>query len=58
MDPTYVRIRSWHVIRVTRSIAPRTLCGRVAPGGAETSGTLPAEKSCESCLRILARTAG
>ena len=55
MNVTWVRIRSWHVVRLTRSIAPRTRCGRTASVDAETSDTLPAEKSCETCLRIIAR---
>lgn len=49
----YVRIRSWHVIRLTRSGQPFTLCGRVGSG--EIRDLLPAEKSCETCLRIIAR---
>lgn len=53
----WVRIRSWHAIRLTRSIEPRTLCGRKATGDAPLSDTLPADKSCETCLRIVARQA-
>ncbi len=55
MNVSWVRIRSWHVVRLTRSIEYRTECGRTAPRKAETSDTLPAEKSCETCLRIIAR---
>lgn len=55
---TWVKVRSWHAIRLTRSLEPRTLCGRTAAADAELSETLPAEKSCESCLRILARREG
>lgn len=55
MSPTlrYVQIRSWHVVR---SLTPephvyRTMCGRIAVGSTVT--TLPAEKSCETCLRLV-----
>ena len=57
MNVTWVRIRSWHAVRLTRSIDPRTRCGRTAAGDAETSDELPAGKSCETCLRIIARDA-
>lgn len=53
----YVKLRSWHVVRLTRSIEARTLCGRRAKMGAVFSDDLPAEKSCESCLRIRERQA-
>ena len=52
---TWVKIKSWHAVRLTRSIEPRTYCGRSASRDAEISNDLPSEKSCESCLRILAR---
>ena len=55
MDTQYVKIRSWHVIRPGTVPAPFTLCGLAAAASAETTTTLPAEKSCENCLRILAR---
>lgn len=55
MDIEWVLIKSWHAIRLTRSIEPRTLCGRKATRESETSPTLPAGKSCEACLRIVAR---
>lgn len=57
MDPEYVLIRSWHVIR-THTRAPGrvvTLCGRSATTEA-AAATLGTGRSCESCLRILART--
>jgi hypothetical protein len=54
MNILYVRTRSWHVIRLTRSLETRTLCGRTAGAAAETSDTMPAGKSCETCLRIVA----
>lgn len=49
---TYVKVRSWHVLK-TWSRMPGvgvTLCGRRT--GQETRDTLPAEATCESCLRI------
>jgi len=55
MNIEWVLIKSWHAIRLTRSIEPRTLCGRIAAGSAEVRTDLPAGKSCESCLRIVAR---
>jgi hypothetical protein len=56
---SFVKIRSWHVIRLTRSLEPRTLCGRVAPRSAETSDTLPlTDKSCESCARLVLKSQG
>lgn len=48
---TWVRIRSWHA-----SVGGgRTLCGRTVPADAEYLDTLPAAKSCETCLRGVAR---
>jgi hypothetical protein len=57
MGIEWVRIKSWHAVRLTRSLTPRTLCGRDAGAGAETSAALPAGRSCENCLRIVARRA-
>lgn len=57
MSIEWVKFNSWHAVRLTRSLRARTMCGRVAKIGAETSSTLPADKSCESCLRIVARRA-
>ena len=57
MNVTWVRIVSWHAVRLTRSIAPRTRCGRTAAADAPIRTVLPAEKSCETCLRIVAREA-
>jgi hypothetical protein len=53
----WIRIRSWHAIRNWSRVPGRaiTLCGRAATG--ETSDTLPEGKSCENCLRIVARKA-
>ena len=57
-DRLWVRIRSWHAVRLTlptRAGAYATLCGRLVPAHADTSDTLPAGKSCETCLRLHAR---
>lgn len=51
----WVQIRSWHIIKLTRSILPITLCGRHTKEGAKVSNELHSGKSCESCLRIYAR---
>jgi len=51
----WVKIRSWHAIRQTRDLRTHTLCGRISAG--EIRDELPAEKSCETCLRIVARRA-
>lgn len=61
MDVKWVKIRSFHAVKEEggqKSGLPPwqlTYCGR------ETRGTvlddLPAERSCESCLRIIARKA-
>jgi len=50
MNRGWVKIRSWHVLR---DDGLATLCGRQANG--DIVDTLPAEKSCETCLRIVAR---
>lgn len=53
----WARIRSWHGIRrATAEGNLETLCGRTTPPTAETRETLPAGRSCESCLRIYGRT--
>lgn len=48
---------SWHILRdsVADGQLLRSLCGRYQK--AEARPTLPQGKSCESCLRIAARTA-
>lgn len=55
----YVRIRSWHVVLTpTRMFDTyRTLCGRTVVTK-DTRDELPAERSCESCLRINERRNG
>jgi hypothetical protein len=56
---SWVRIRSWHAVKVTEgpSADGRTLCGRTYPNGSLLAPELPADKSCETCLRIVARKA-
>lgn len=44
---------SWHIVRLTRSLEPRTLCGLQATPGSRTTQTFPfGERTCESCLRL------
>ena len=53
----WVLIRSWHGVKQQLPIPNRykTLCGRPAYG--QPVDELPAAKSCETCLRIVARKA-
>lgn len=54
---TWVLIRSWHAV-LTPTRVPgrhRTVCGRNA--FSDPVDDLPAGKSCETCLRIVARKA-
>lgn len=55
-DRKWVFIRSWHAVRTpTRMFNTYvTLCGRRATASL-TADELPAGKSCEVCLRIVAR---
>lgn len=57
----YYPNHSWHALKTfTRTGSALTLCGKTIGGPGdepETSDDLPAEKSCETCLRILAREA-
>jgi len=55
MDVLWVKIESWHAIGPDTIVEYRTLCGIATPPDSETSDLLPADKSCENCLRILAR---
>jgi len=51
----WVRIRSWHLAVQSRALgAVPTRCGRWAEGLAVSDLPLEA-KSCETCLRLLAR---
>lgn len=54
---TWVLIRSWHAVLTPTRVSGRyrTMCGRTA--FAEPVDDLPAGKSCETCLRIVARKA-
>ena len=53
MNVQWIRIVSWHIFRLTRSIEPRTQCGRTGRGA--VMDTRPDGKTCETCLRWLAR---
>jgi len=61
MDVRWVQRVSWHAIReqvadeVTGEVSGRTFCGRVWHDHAAQTDTLPVGKSCETCLRIIAR---
>lgn len=57
MDISYVKIRSWHAVLTPTRVPDtyKTLCGRRASG--DTVTDLPAGKSCEACLRLVARRA-
>jgi hypothetical protein len=58
MDVKWVKIRAWHAAYPdVRGVNGHRLtrCGRIALG--DLVDDLPAEKSCESCLRIVARKA-
>jgi hypothetical protein len=61
MSIFWYRLRSWHAATPTRALEGRTFCGRQVPGNAEWSTDLPGTregKSCENCLRILAKRTG
>jgi hypothetical protein len=51
MQVIWVKIRSWHAVE---NHALKTLCGRQVQGEVQAA-VLPGGKSCESCLRIIAR---
>lgn len=60
MDVQWVKIRSWHAVKPNYRDSrwendSLAFCGRRLMGAAVDD--LPDEKSCESCLRILAREA-
>jgi hypothetical protein len=57
MDIQWVKIRAWHAVRPDRSIPDwnLTYCGRAVGNLDPHLDRLPGEKSCESCLRIIAR---
>ena len=56
MTIVWVRIISWHALRLD-DLAGLTFCGRQPAAQAEVSNELPAGKSCETCLRLVARKA-
>ena len=60
MDVKWVRIRSWHAVKEQYEGEPAfvdTVCGRVVLRTTALLDDLPAGRSCESCLRIVARKA-
>lgn len=54
MDVQWVKIKSWHALRPDPHFAAVTFCGRPVEGLPVVTD-LPAAKSCEICLRIVAR---
>lgn len=54
-DYRWALLESWHPIRDWDADDLVTFCGRHIPPNAEIRDTLGAEKSCEPCLRIVAR---
>jgi hypothetical protein len=54
MDIQWVKIKSWHAAR-PKDHADSSYCGQVLDGSMQISDELPAGKSCETCLRIVAR---
>ena len=50
MEIKWVKLESWHVLAVDK-----TLCGFAIDDADEVRDELGAEKSCENCLRIMAR---
>ena len=52
----WFKIRSWHAYELTSRIGtPKAYCGKWGLPNAQLVEDLPAGKSCESCLRIVAR---
>ncbi len=54
MDIQWAKIQSWHAIRPHDHFGPTSYCGRDLEGR-EVKDKLTSEKSCEICLRTLAR---
>jgi len=57
----WVKVKSWHVLkyRYTEGHGGRTLCGLWADADKPRSDDLfLTEKSCETCLRLMAKTNG
>jgi hypothetical protein len=55
MNVQWVRIRSWHAVRYQSLSLYLTLCGRYSDQAPVDD--LPGGKTCESCLRIIAKQA-
>ena len=56
MNVRWAKIRAWHAVKGERILSLyKTYCGRYTL--AEAVDDLPAERSCESCLRLVARLA-
>lgn len=52
----WFKIRSWHALELwSRGGLPKAYCGKWGTKDAPTADDLPAEKSCETCLRVYAR---
>lgn len=52
----WFEIKSWHALRFeSRGGLPKAYCGKWGSVDSEREEELPAEKSCESCLRIIGR---
>lgn len=58
VDVTWFLIRSSHAIRFTsRGGAPKAYCGRWGAATTTVYDQMPFGKSCETCLRIVAKQA-
>lgn len=64
MSVHWMRLISWHaVLRIygdeaSFTVVPWALCGRRPNAFVKWSETLPEGKTCETCLRILAKRSG
>ncbi len=54
MDIQWVKLTSWHAAR-PKDYTETAYCGRSLAGVHDISDELPAGKSCEVCLRLVAR---
>ena len=57
MNLWWFQIRSWHAVVPNRGLSWKSLCGRLQEGH-PTAEQRGAGKSCEVCLRAVARMAG
>lgn len=57
VDYQWFVIRSSHAVRLIASIdhAPKALCGKWGQSNQRILDVMPSGKSCESCLRIVAK---